>query len=262
MAQPKKRRLFSRRILVGEDEPIFGVLPQEVLTNLFKPASETAVVWNLIYPRAKPTLSLKQWMAIPPLAGTPSLQEEDAMTPFFWGYSIDGERLQALEEASRAVDGDEARTEVDLILLGRRNVVVVEAKNLASLGRCARYQHGRCPEIHSPPGVADGAAAVCRYWEGGTSKFTDQLEFGNRPTPDETAPLCNRHYQLGRVLLVGAAIAGILDMQLHLWLVTSRKGWPALKRDWEDLTGRIRDDGLWQRSRALAWEEIATIPAR
>jgi hypothetical protein len=258
MAQPKRRGLSSRRILVGEEEPIFGLLPQQVLANLLRPASETAVVWNLVYPRAKPTLSLAQWMAIPPMAGTPSLQDEDEMTPFFWGYAINGERLQTLEEATRAVDGDEARTEVDLILMGRRNIVVAEAKNLATLGRCARYQHGRCPEMHLPV----EADAVCRYWEGSTSKFTDHLEFGNRPTRGQTAPPCNRHYQLGRVLLVGTAIARILDKQLHLWLITSRRRWPALRGDWGDFTGRLRDDSLWQRSRAFAWEDVATIPAR
>jgi hypothetical protein len=261
VARQKTGKPVSRRILAGEEESIFGVLPQDLLGNLFKPASETAIVWNLIYPRARPTLSLASWMAIAPLAGTPSLREEDELTPFFWGHGVDGERLQVLEEALRRVDGGEARTEVDVILMGSRNVVVIEAKNLASLGRCTRYQHGRCPEIHRPP-IAPGVVAFCRYWEGRTSRFTEHLEFGNRPTPNQVGPLCNRHYQLGRVLLVGNAIASLLDKQLHLWLLTSRKRWPALKGDWEDFTGRIRNDGLWRRSRALAWEQVATVPAR
>lgn len=260
VAHPKRRRQSSRRILAGEAEPIFDVLPQEILANLLKPASETAVVWNLIYPRARPTLSLAEWMATPPLAGTPALQEDDELTPYFWGYSIGGERLNVLEEALQAVDGEEPRTEVDLILMGDRNVVVVEAKNLASLGRCTRYRCGRCPEIHPLPVDREGRA--CRYWKGNSSRFSACLEFGGRPTFGERDPLCNRHYQLGRVLLVGNAIARILGKQLHFWLLTPKSRWAAVRRDWDDLCGRIRDDRVWQRSRALAWEEIATIPVR
>jgi hypothetical protein len=254
------KKVPSHRILSGENEPIFGVLPGGVLANLRKPASETAVIWNLFYPRARPTLSLAQWMALPPLAGTAFLSDDDQMTPYYWGYAVDGTRLAALQEAQRVVDGEEACTEIDVVLLGSRNVVVIEAKNLATLGRCDRYRRGRCPEVHVQPPSAE-ADARCRYWEGKTARFSDQLEFGDRPRPAQFVPPCSRHYQLARVLLVGSAMARMLDKRLHLWLLTSQRRWPALKHDWGDLTSRIRDDELWRRSRVLAWEAIAKLPA-
>jgi hypothetical protein len=46
-----------------------------------------------------------------------------------------------------------------------------------------------------------------------------------------------------------------------LWLLSSLRRWPALKDDWEDFAGRIRDDELWRRSRVIAWEAIARLPA-
>ena len=82
------------------------------------------------------------------------------------------------------------------------------------------------------------------------------LEMGDRPTPGSVSPPCNQHYQLARTLLVGSALARELNLELHMWLVTTRRGWRSFERSWLDFVGRIRDDNLWRRLRVLTWEDL------
>jgi len=83
-------------------EPVFGVLPETVLDNLRRPASENALLWNLIYPLARPSLSLARLLGLPPMWGTPALErEEDALQPFFWGHALSGERLPESSRTGR-----------------------------------------------------------------------------------------------------------------------------------------------------------------
>jgi hypothetical protein len=243
---------------VGLEERIFDVLPQSVLANLYHAASENALLWNLIYPLAQPTLSLEALMSLRPLWGTAALQAgDDDLRPYYWGYSVDGERLPGLDEALDSVDGPGPRTEVDLFLVGASNLVLVETKHMSGPGRCSRYGSGRCPEAHVEE---SGAQESCRYWELPSSRFDRLLELGERPQPDGTAPACYRHYQLARTLRLGATLAAEHALDLHLWMITPRSRWGSLQKSWLDFVERVRDDSSWRRMRVLSWEAIAGLP--
>ncbi|UCF59678.1 MAG: hypothetical protein JSV37_07865 [Anaerolineaceae bacterium] len=260
---PKKERVkrpSPKRILSGSDEPIFNVLPERVLANLRSPASENALLWNLIYPLAQPNINITKLLKLRPMWGTLELPEtfEDELKPYFWGYSIDGDRLMSLDEVLVEVDGPGLKTEVDLFLLGERNVVLVEAKHIGGLGRCKRYAQHRCPEIHR---ATEEPEEICRYWNAEAVPFTSYLEFGPRPEPGEEIPPCHRHYQLARTLLVGRSLATRLRLQLHLWLVVPRGRWRSFEKDWLDFSDRVRDDKLWRRLRVIAWEDVRELPS-
>lgn len=244
-----------KRILHGIDEPIFTVLPQSVLSNVRYPDSENALLWNLIYPLAQPTLNLADLLRIRPLWGTawPDSIPEDDLWPYFWGYSVAGERMPFLDQVLDMVDSNGPQTEIDLLLLGRDNLVVVEVKNLSRLGRCSRYSKRRCPEIHEQD---QAVRAACRYWEVEQARFDCLLDFGERPESGENSPPCNRHYQLGRTMLVGWKLAQQMQLDFHLWFVLPRTNWASLERTWLDFTDRVRDDLLWRRLRVMAWEDI------
>ncbi len=230
------------------------MLPETVLANLHSPQSENALVWNLIYPLAEPTISFKQLMRIRPLWGVvmqPDL--DDALRPYFWGFDVQGERLPGLDDVLTVVNGQGPQTEVDLFLVGKTTLIVVEAKHLSALGRCSRYSSGRCPEIHFD---TSGLEAECRYWSLADATFSVELDFGERPEPEGDSPPCDRHYQLARTLLVGRRLSQVLGKELHLWMMIPRTHWRSLERTWLDFTERIRDDGLWRRMRVLAWEDV------
>jgi hypothetical protein len=259
-AQGLGRRLGrgAARVLSGSGEPIFDVLPESVISNLLRPASENAVLWNLIYRLAQPALSLKSLAGAPRLWGTPMAVEEpeDRLLPYFWGYAVGGERLEGLDEALDEVDGPGPQTEVDLFLVGRRDLIAVEAKHLGRVGRCSRYAADRCPEVHREEAQV---GEPCRYWEGPGPAFADALDFGRRPAPGDVAPPCDRHYQLGRSLLVVRELGRRLDLRPGLWLLLPRRRWPALEPLWLDFVERVRDDALWRRSRVVAWEDLASL---
>jgi hypothetical protein len=242
------------KIIVGHHEPIFDRLPANVSDNFRRPGSENALVWNLVYPFARPTISLRALLAVPPLWGSPGLRPaDDPLTPYFWGYGVDGRPLAPLADALVAIDGKGPATEIDLILLGRENLVVVEAKHRSPLGRCSRYQHGACPQVHETDGEP------CRYWAHGNARFEDALDF-RQPEPDNR-PDCHRHYQLARTLLVGSRLADQLGLRLHMWLICPRRHWRSLERDWVDFAGRVCDSEQWRRMRALAWEDLRSLSA-
>jgi len=242
--------------LEGIEEPIFDALPQRVLDNLRHPASENALVWNLIYPLATPRISMAALLALRPLWGTPALEaEDDLLRPYFWGYEISGQGLQGLDQALDCIDGPGPRTEVDMLLVGKHNLVLVEAKNRSGLGRCSRYQKGRCPELQQD--VTDGDA--CRYWDTPGALFCDMLELGARPVHDGPTPACSTHYQLARTLLVGSKLASATNKLLYLWMIVPRRRWGSLQRTWQDFCDRVRDDALWGRLRVLAWEDVQNL---
>lgn len=245
------------RILFGQGEAIFAALPERVLANLRAPASENALVWNLLYPLAAPTLSLGRLMAIRPLAGSVSSPAEDeALEPYFWGFAISGQRLPQLDEALEAVDGPGQQTEVDVILAGQRRLVLIEAKNLGGLGRCARYASGRCPEVHGPsPAIEQG----CRYWGCGEAAFNAQLDFGERPSAESDPPPCFRHYQLARTFMLGTALGARLGLEPHLWLLVPRSRWRRLRPAWDDFAERVRQEARWRTLRVLAWEDVRAL---
>lgn len=247
-----------KQILSGAGEPIFRVLPAGVLANMVIPGSENALLWNLVYPLAQPTVRLVDLLGARPLWGTPLSGDEfvDELKPYFWGYSVEGERLEGLDAVLARVDGQGPRTEIDLYLRGANHLVVAEVKNLATPGRCSRYAAGRCPEIHIEESVLRDP---CRYWEQDGARFETALDFGQRPVPGNESPPCDRHYQLGRTLLVGLSLAQRLGLTLHLWLVTPSGAWSHLERGWLDFASRVRDESLWRRLRVLPWEEIQAI---
>lgn len=242
-------------ILHGPREPIFEVLPQTVIANLRSPRSENARLWNLIYPVAQSAVDMQDLFEVNPLWGTVAPADSpDQLWPYFWGYAPDGSYLAPLRKAVLEVDGTWPGTEVDLCLVGSRNLILVEAKVTSRLGRCARYAASACPEIHRTGGE-------CQYWAEGGVPFRVEMEFGERPVPSlEAAPVCHRHYQLGRTLLVGRSLSQDLGLDLHLWLLTPKRLWGTLKTDWADFAGRVRDPALWRRLRVVSWEELASLP--
>jgi hypothetical protein len=196
-------------------------------------------------------------ISISPLWGTAQLiLEEDQLIPYFWGYSISGEKLSDLDTLLSRIDGHGPFTEVDLFLLGKRNLIAVEVKHMSALGRCSRYGHQRCPEVHLE---AVGDMGPCRYWETGEQEFHKILDFGERPMPEDPSPPCNRHYQLARTMLVGTALANELDREFSLWLFVPKTQWRSNEKSWLDFTERIRDDELWRRMRVIAWEDLRSL---
>ena len=242
------------RILHGLQEPIFDALPESVLTNFQTPRSENALVWNLIYPLAQPTISFKQLTQIRPLWGVVAPSDfDDALRPYYWGFDVQGELLSGLDDVLERIDGEGSRTEVDLFLLGQHTLIVVEAKHLSALGRCSRYSHKRCPEMHLD---SSDLETTCRYWSLPQAAFSVELDFNKRPESGQESPPCDRHYQLARTLLVGRALSGTLERELHLWMLIPGKRWSSFEKRWLDFTERIRDDELWRRVRVLAWEDV------
>jgi hypothetical protein len=224
-----------------------------VLDNLRRSASENALVWNLLYPLARPHISMAALLSLRPLWGTPSLEvDDDILRPYFWGHAISGEELRGLEQVLERINGPGPRTEVDVILVGDRNLVVVEAKNRGGLGRCSRYQRGRCPEVQSD----EAGGEVCRYWDVPGALFSEMLEIGPRPVHDSPTPACSTHYQLARTLLIGRELATLDTKLLHVWMIVPRNRWSSLQRLWTDFCDRLRDDDLWRRFRVLAWEDV------
>ncbi len=248
---------LKSKILFGENEAIFSKLPNNVLANLRHPGSENALLWNLIYPLAQPAISMKSLLSISPLWGTVDIQlEEDLLEPYFWGYSISGERLSGLDQVLVRIDGTGLKTEVDLFLLGQNHLVLVEAKHLSGLGRCSRFSSQRCPEIH----VEDmEEAEPCRYWEAGEQEFQRLLDLGDRPNAGDLSPPCDQHYQLARTLVVGDAFATEHRLVFSLWMLVSKVKWRSLERTWLDFTGRIREEELWRRMRVIAWEDLKQL---
>lgn len=247
-------KVSERRIWFGSEEPIFNVLPANVLANFRSPRSENALLWNTFYKIARPKLSLNELLAIQPIWGTIGgfADPEDELLPYFWGFDAEGIRLEGLDEALGAVDGPGPGTEVDLFLLGERHLIAVEAKHTAGFGRCSRYQQGRCPEIH-PSEAAEGS---CRYWEEEEAEFARALRIGTRPDITTDAPLCSRHYQLCRTYILGDELAKRNDRIFSMWAVVSEGGWRSLEMDWLDFAGRIKDSDVWRRMRVIPWERL------
>jgi len=251
--------LLKSKILFGDHEPIFSELPSNIAANLRHRGSENALLWNVIYPLAQPTLSIKSLLSVSPQWGSILDLDDDQLEPYFWGYSISGERLPELDRILERIDGIGPKTEVDLFLIGKTNLIVVEAKHLSSLGHCSRYAKKRCPEIH---GEAMPERQPCRYWEAGEYEFNRLLDFGDRPKKDDPSPPCNQHYQLARTALVGDALAKEYQKGFSLWLLITKSRWRSLERTWLDFTGRIRQDDLWRRMRVIAWEDLDTTPSK
>lgn len=254
-----RRSPLPRAILAGEQEGAFDHLPETVIANLRRPHSENARLWNTFYPRPGEGLRLKRLLSIAPLWGSmPDATSDERLEPYFWGVHPSGQGLAGLGEVLDEVDGPGPRTEIDLILRGASNLVVIEAKNLSTLGRCGRHQRRVCPEIHLSAGHW---LDRCRYWELPVARFDRLLDFGSRPGPGAPRPPCARHYQLARTLLAGDALARRLELRLHAWVLLPRDRWPSLERNWLDFADRVRDPDLWRRLRVLAWEDAAAYAA-
>lgn len=256
-----ERRWLPKQVISGENERIFSVLPESVLTNFLKPTSENALLWNVIYLLAQPTISLMDLLGIRPLWGNPNEENrtDDALTPYFWGYGVDGARLSGLDDVLNLIEGSGPKTEVDLYFLGERNLILVESKRKSGFGRCSRFTRSRCPEMHLSLGDAQ---SPCRYWEVEESRFANHLTMDPHPIPDSESPACNRHYQLARTLIIGRELAGLLGREFRLWVFTPRLYWSRLEKNWLDFTERVQDDSLWRRLRVIAWEDIQEMARR
>jgi hypothetical protein len=257
----RRRAPLPRAILAGEQEGAFDRLPETVIANLRRPHSENALVWNTFYPLAGSGLRPSSLLRVMPLWGTSSaMSDDEPLEPYFWGFNVGGRPLPGLEQALDEVDGPGPRTEIDLVLRGGSNLILVEAKNLSTLGRCGRYQPRVCPEVHLS---AERWLEPCRYWEIPAARFDRLLDLGTRPGPGAPVPACARHYQVARTLLVGEALARAHALRLHVWVLLPRERWAALERTWLDLAERVRDPALWKRLRVVDWEHLrAAFSAR
>ena len=250
-------KLPEKRIWFGSEEPIFDVLPANVLANFRSARSENALLWNTIYKLSQPAISMHKLLGIPPLWGTWAQDEarDDQLSPYYWGFSVDGRRLEGLDEALSVVDGSGPATEVDLFLLGEKHLITVEAKHTSGFGRCSRYQQGRCPEIHPERAFEPS----CRYWDEGTAQFNQALRIGERPGEDTVGPACSRHYQLSRTMLLGQRLARQHERIFSMWAIVAEKSWRSLELDWLDFTDRVRDTNVWRRMRVVTWEHLNTL---
>jgi hypothetical protein len=220
------------------------------------PGSESARVWNTFYPLAGRGIASQTWFGLPRLWGSAQLNPTpDVMTPYFWGYRIDGQLLPGLGAAAEAVAGREDRLEVDLILRGEHDLVAVEAKGNGAPGRCGRFESETCPEVH-------GGGTPCRYWEEAPAAFTPLLDFGPRPTPHEAdRPPCSVHYQLARTLVLVTRLAEAGGQVPHVCLLLPKRRWPVLRSTWIDFSERVRDDAQWTRLSVVAWEDAQRMPS-
>jgi hypothetical protein len=250
-------KLPEKRIWFGSQESIFDMLPANVLANFRSARSENALLWNTVYKLSKPAISLHKLLGITPVWGTQARKEEpdDQLIPYYWGFGVDGARMEGLDEALLAVDGSGPATEVDLFLLGEKHLIAVEAKHTSGFGRCSRYQQGRCPEIHPERAVERS----CRYWDEGVAQFSQALRIGERPAGDMDTPPCSRHYQLSRTLLLGRQLAHYHQRTFSMWLIVSKTGWRSLELDWLDFTDRVRDSEVWRRLRVITWEQLNAL---
>ncbi len=246
-------RPLPKRVLVGRDEDIFFVLPEDIILNFLSEGSENALLWNMFYPLTRRGVSMDRFLTLRPLLGTPiePFVPDGHLMPYFWGYGVDGRRLLRLDETLQEVDGPGPKTEVDLFLVGEHDLVLVEVKRMSALGRCSRYGKKKCPEIHN------AGDKSCTYWADDTPSFKDIMDFGPRPEHESAIPPCARHYQMARTLLVGLGLARRLNLRLHVWLILPRAGWKTAQVGWMDFVERIRDDATWSCMRVLAWEDIA-----
>jgi hypothetical protein len=244
-------------ILAGEREPLFRYLSEEVRLNMARHGSESAALWNAFYPFAHQGLSLRGWQRIRPLWGAASFsQDDDLLVPYFWGLSVDGTPLDGLADTAALVAGRDDRLEIDLLLMGARHLIAVEAKMEGEPGRCGRFDAGRCPEIH-------GGGDDCRYWEDGASSFESYLDFGARPRKGQEAqPPCVVHYQLARTLLAVVKLAAMRGLTPHLALLIPRRRWAARQAAWQDFAERVRDEEQWKRLSVVAWEDLTAITRR
>jgi hypothetical protein len=248
------------RLWAGSSEPIFSALPGTILANFRNPRSENALLWNLLYPRALPSLSLRSLLGLQSLWGTsnPGGIKDDDLVPYYWGFGLDGAPLEGLTEVLSEVDGPGPKTEVDLFLLGREVLIAVEAKHTTLFGRCSRYAFQRCPEIHS----SEIETSPCRSWEPGPARFSNALVLGDRPDSETEEIPCNTHYQLARTLIVGGRLAQKLDCIFALWIFLPEGRWRLMERSWLDFVDRVSDDRLWRSMRVISWEQIERIPTR
>jgi len=245
-----------RRVFHGQDEPVFRVLPERISENFKSGASENALLWNTFYPR-RSSLGLHALLELLPLWGTQVPPEHDPLVPYFWGWSVEGQRLDHLDAVLQRIDGPGQKTEVDLFLVGGGNLIAIEAKNRAGLGRCSRYFANRCPEIHP-----DAASETrCIYWEPGAATFSSLLDFGTRPFPGSEQPPCAEYYQLSRTLLVVSELAAVMRLRPLLWMVVAESHWSGLKRRWVEFTDRMEDGDAWRGARVLSWRSIQQLPA-
>jgi hypothetical protein len=97
---------------------------------------------------------------------------------------------------------------------------------------------------------------TCRYWEEKQSKFVNAIRIDSRPQAGTDTPLCSRHYQLSRTLLLGMRMAAKHERIFSLWALVSRKNWRSLELDWLDFSDRVRDSSVWRRMRVLSWDSI------
>jgi len=248
------------RLWAGSNEPLFAALPGTILANLYNPRSENALLWNLIYPRAQPSLSLRSLLTLKTMWGTPNPGnlKDDEMIPYYWGYAQDGSRLAELDDVLDEVDGSGPKTEIDLFLLGQQLLIAIEVKHNSVFGRCSRYTAHRCPEIHA----SEAEASICRYWEPGPGQFVRALAFGTRPQNGDVDVICNAHYQLARTFVVGQTLAWKLRRDFALWIFLPQKRWRAIEKSWLDFADRVVDDRMWRWMRAISWEQIQTLPPR
>ena len=219
------------------------------------PDSESALLWNLIYQRAQPTLAAEELLSLPPLWGSRVDPIFDDLLPYYWGFSQMGARMPRLDHVLDMVDGPGPKTEVDLFLLGESGACAYRGK---AHGRMWGGAVGTAQE-NVPRFTMNPRRLVADIGHRRNRCFPTCSISGSSPSEMIRHRCANRHYQLGRTALVGSELAKELNRRLHLWLILPRSRWRYLRRDWIDFSDRIGNDSLWRRLRVLAWEDVISL---
>lgn len=254
---------FTLHLEVGRDLPIWRepFFPKRTKKKLQSAHGEDVRTWNTIYGRWALRSRLADLGLVQSLDGAPPATISGAIAPYFWGFHPGGGRLGGLDETLAAMEnyrdgrGEGQKTEFDVLLVGREDLVCIEAKNEAEFGRCSRYDGKECPELHLTGRKRD----YCQYWHADRpASIPDLLTFGDRPTaaPDAAEPLCARHYQLMRNLVVGQALADRLCLRLHAWAVIQAGSWNHCGGRWSEFKASVRNLELHARLRIVTWEAL------
>ncbi len=251
---PRRRSPLPRAILAGEQEGAFDHLPETVIANLRRPHSENARLWNTFYPRPGDGLRLEQLLSITPLWGSaPDAGNADRLEPYFWGVHPSGRELEGLSEALDEVDGPGPRTEIDLLLRGTSNLVVIEARTSARSAGAGGISARCAPRSISRRSTGSTAAGTGRCLRPGSIVCSIS-------GPDQV-PVRRPRRARGTISWHapswwGMRWRGRTQLRLHVWVLVPRNRWPALERTWLDFVEGVRDPDLWRRLRVVAWDQV------
>jgi hypothetical protein len=215
------------------NHPVYEHLPLRTKKKLLSAVSEDKLTWDCFYELHRADVlaaTLEHALSI-------EIEPQPPLRLIMWGWEIDGNAfdnlmsrldgrptvlaqskagvewapLQSiLAEIENYGDGklEGQKTEPDVIVVTKTLLILFECKRKHGLGRCSRFEHQQCPEIHIEGRKRD----YCQYWTRGLPSLVNFP----RPTPaTESEPPCNRFYQLLRNYMIGSRLAAKLDRKFY-----------------------------------------------